>query len=123
MSAGYDDDRDDRADDYDDSPRGRLAPHRGTLILVLGIVGLVACPPVGIAAWMMGKTDLAAIRAGRMDPAGKDTTQIGYILGIVAAIIFALQLVFLCVWLAFFGAMMNRAPAPGPVPPAPAPVR
>ncbi len=116
MSAGYDD----RDDDYDDSPGRRLAPHRGTLILVLGVVGLVACPPVGIAAWIMGKNDLAAIRAGRMDPAGKDQTQIGYILGIVAAIIFALQLVFLCGWLALVGFAINQAPAPAP---APAPVR
>jgi len=106
MSRDYDDrDDDDRDDDY--SPRGRVAPHRGTMILVLGILGLVACGPLGIAAWIMGKNDLAAIKAGRMDPAGKDMTQIGYILGIVGTILTVLSLLAVCAWFALFGAMVG----------------
>ena len=54
-----------------------LQPHRGTLILVLGIVGLVCCFPVGIAAWIMGNGDLKAMAEGRMDPTGEGMTKAG----------------------------------------------
>ncbi|MCH2161652.1 MAG: hypothetical protein MK085_07230, partial [Phycisphaerales bacterium] len=60
---------------------------------VLGIVSLVVCAPVGIAAWIMGRADLQAIAAGQMDPQGKDTTQVGMILGIISCALFALSLV------------------------------
>src|SRR4051794_8841971 len=48
---------DDDGGDYDDygerRPRRRwLQPHRGTLILVFGILSLVVCAPMGIAAWV-----------------------------------------------------------------------
>jgi hypothetical protein len=96
-------------DDYDDEPsHRRLAPHRGTLILVLGIMGLAVCALCGVAAWIMGGHDLKEIKAGRMDPAGKDQTQIGYILGIVSTAILAITLLMLCV---LFGLMGMRGAA------------
>jgi hypothetical protein len=85
-----DDDRfEDEADDRDDRPRRRERrdyelDHRGGLILALGIIGLVACGPVGIAAWVMGNNDMKEMEAGRMDPEGKQLTQVGKILGMVA---------------------------------------
>lgn len=69
-----------------------MKPHRGTLILVLGILGLIICQPVGIAAWIMGNADLKQIAAGTMDPEGKSLTQIGKILGIVAVALLAIGL-------------------------------
>lgn len=82
---------DDRYDDaYDDAPRsrrGRLEPHRGTTILVLGILGLVVCAICGIFAWVMGNEDMAKIRAGRMDPEGEGMTQAGRIMGIIASVL------------------------------------
>jgi len=63
-----------------------MAAHRGTLILVLGILSLTMCPPIGIAAWLMGTKDLAEIDAGRMDPAGREFARTGRILGIIATI-------------------------------------
>jgi len=33
-----------------------LRPHRGTLVLVLGILGLVCCMPCGIVAWVLGNS-------------------------------------------------------------------
>lgn len=45
-----DDDRDDFDDEY--SARG-VEPHRGILILVLGILGWLVCGFLGIAAWVM----------------------------------------------------------------------
>lgn len=101
-----DDDDDDDYDDYDDyEGGGRRQPHRGTLIVVLGILSLVACAPLGIGAWMMGSADLAAMRAGRMDPSGKDMTQIGYILGIIGTVLFLLSLSAMCLWFVLIGAV------------------
>jgi len=64
-----------------------MTPHRATLILVLGIVSLVVCGPLGIAAWLMGNTDLREMDAGRMDPAGRAMTNAGRICGIIAVIL------------------------------------
>jgi hypothetical protein len=35
-----------------------MKPHRGTLILVLGILSLVVCGLLGIFVWVMGSGDL-----------------------------------------------------------------
>lgn len=70
-----------------------MKPHRGTLILVLGILSLIICQPVGIAAWIMGNADLKQIAAGTMNPEGKSLTQIGKILGIIAVVLMVIGLV------------------------------
>jgi hypothetical protein len=64
-----------------------MKPHRGTLILVLGILGLVVCAPLAIVAWVMGSGDLKQIDAGTMDPAGRGTTQAGKICGIIGTVL------------------------------------
>lgn len=73
-----------------------LAPHRGVLILILGILSIVCCFICGIIAWVMGNNDLKEIAAGRMDPAGEGMTKAGKICGIVGIaiqiVILALQL-------------------------------
>jgi hypothetical protein len=73
------------------------APHRGGMILAFGILGLVFCAIFGVAAWVMGNGDLRAMDEGRMDPAGRDLTRTGKILGIVGACI---QVAALLAWLA-----------------------
>lgn len=70
-----------------------VEPHRGALILIFGLIGLLACQPFSIAAWLMGGSDMKKIRAGQMDPAGESLTQVGYILGIIGSIIFAITIV------------------------------
>jgi hypothetical protein len=70
-----------------------MKPHRGTLILILGILSLIICQPVGIAAWIMGNADLKQIADGTMNPEGKSLTQIGKILGIIAVVLMAIGLV------------------------------
>ena len=67
-----------------------MKPHRGTLILVLGILGLVICSPLGIAAWLMGSSDLKQMDAGTMDPSGRGNTQAGKICGIIGTILLIL---------------------------------
>jgi len=84
-----------------------MKPHRGTLILVLGILGLVICGPLGIVAWVMGSGDLKEIDAGTMDPAGRGTTQAGKICGIIATILMIIGVIvaILIVALAGLGAV------------------
>jgi predicted Zn finger-like uncharacterized protein len=90
--------RDDDDDDFDrDRPRpsrrssrsrSDYAPHRGTLILILGVLSLTGAGLfTGIPAWIMGNHDMAEIRAGRMDPEGESNTNIGRILGMVSTIL------------------------------------
>lgn len=74
-------------------PGGMLKPHRGTVILVLGILGIVVCGICGIVAWVMGNADLREIDAGLMDPAGRGTTQAGKILGMISVGLMALGIV------------------------------
>ena len=64
------------------------APHRGAMILVFGILGILGwCIIFSILAWVMGNTDLAEIDAGRMDPSGRGLTNAGRILGMIACIL------------------------------------
>ena len=73
-----------------DSLSAGRRPHRGTLILVLGILGVVMCMPLGIAAWVMGNGDLAAMDRGEIDPEGRGMTQAGKILGMVSVALVAI---------------------------------
>lgn len=61
-----------------------LKPHRGAIILALGILGVGVCQLFGIAAWVMGNNDLREMERGYMDPTGRDLTNTGRILGMVA---------------------------------------
>ena len=63
-----------------------LAPHRGVMILVFGILGVVVCLIFGILAWIFGNADLAEMNAGRMDPTGRGMTSAGRILGMISCI-------------------------------------
>ena len=69
------------------APVQSVAPHRGVLILVLGILGIVCCFICGIIAWVMGNNDMREIDAGRMDPTGRGLTQAGKICGMVGVIL------------------------------------
>jgi predicted Zn finger-like uncharacterized protein len=103
-------DRDDDHDDDDDDRRRRrrdLLPHRGGAVLTLGIVGLVltvmpAVPLAGlicaIIAWVMGNTDLAEMRAGRMDREGEGQTNAGRICGIVAVVLHIVGVLLVFAW-------------------------
>lgn len=79
-----------------------MKAHRGTLILVFGILGLVVCAPLGIVAWIMGNNDLKEIDAGLMDPTGRGMTQGGKICGMIATILMVLAVV-VCVLLFALG--------------------
>ena len=78
-----------------------VKPHRGVLILVLGIVSIVFCQFLGIFPWMMANGDLDAMDRKEMDPEGRGLTQAGKICGMVAIGMLALSLVLGAVFLAF----------------------
>jgi len=73
-----------------------LKPHRGTVVLILGILGIVCCFICGIVAWVLGNNDLKEMSAGTMDSTGRGLTQAGKICGMISVI---LQIVGLVIWL------------------------
>ena len=58
---------------------GYQKPHRGGLILALGIIGLLCCCFLSIAAIIMGTSDMKEMDAGIMDPSGRSATKAGVI--------------------------------------------
>ncbi|MHC4159935.1 MAG: hypothetical protein ACYSSO_12745 [Planctomycetota bacterium] len=94
-----------------------LMPHRGTAVLVLGIVGLVIglfgsiCCGIfaivgcicGIIAWVMGNKDLKEMSAGRMDPSGRGMVQAGKICGIISVILAIVAFFISLLFLGFVG--------------------
>jgi hypothetical protein len=62
---------------------GYVTPHRGGLILLLGLLSWVGCPLVSFAAWIMGSHDLREMRAGRMDRSGESATMAGMVFGMI----------------------------------------
>jgi len=88
-------------------PEAPVKEHRGVIILILGILGLVfsmACIGIvlGAIAWIMGNRDLDEMRHGTMDPAGKDLTSAGRICAIVAVILTAALFAYVMVAIALF---------------------
>jgi outer membrane protein assembly factor BamE (lipoprotein component of BamABCDE complex) len=56
-------------------------------MLVLGIMSIIVGPPiVSIITWVMARTDLKEMDAGRMDPEGRSQTQLACLLAILSTI-------------------------------------
>ena len=60
---------------------------QATTILVLGILGILCCGPLGVVAWVMGNNEVQAIDGGRRDPNNRGTANTGRIIGIVATVL------------------------------------
>lgn len=78
-----------------------LKPHRGTMLLVFGILGIICCFVFAILAWVMGSGDLKAMAAGEMDRSGEGLTNAAKILGIVGCVLAILSLI----WVVFAGGL------------------
>ena len=89
----YDDEDDDEDGDIRSRRRGRgrrrEVPHRGSTVLTLGILSMVVCC-APVLAWIlaasainMANQDLAQMDRGRMDEAGRGSTQTGKICAFV----------------------------------------
>lgn len=94
--------RDDDEYEDDEDYRPRKEPHRGTTILILGIVAIAFVHLVGPFAWYMGSVDLRKMREGKMDRRGESETRVGYILGIVSTLLVAVGLLVLLAFLVMF---------------------
>jgi len=91
-------------------------PHRGTLVLVLGILSLVfslagimcygyfAAFPLGLTAWILGHYDMGKMRRNEMDPSGRNNTQAGMICGIIGTVISAIEVLACCGLITFIAA-------------------
>jgi hypothetical protein len=79
-----------------------LQPHRGRLILTLGVLSFVIAGALtAIPAWVMGSGDLKKMDAGIMDPQGRALTMAGRILGKVCTIMIIVILALALVALVF----------------------
>lgn len=74
---------------------------QATTVLVLGILGLLACQAVGPFAWVMGNRVVAEIdgAAGRLG--GRSEANIGRIMGIVATALLGVSVVLLGLFVMF----------------------
>ena len=71
-----------------------------TTVLVLGILSLVVCGVLGPFAWSMGNRALREIDASALSPqplGGRETVNIGRILGMIATVLLAVGLFFFVV--------------------------
>jgi hypothetical protein len=82
-----------------------MKPHRGVLILVLGILSFFICGPImGPIAWIMGNNDLKEMKAGTMDPTGEGMTNAGKICGMIATF---LTIALLCLYMILFAGILG----------------
>jgi DNA-directed RNA polymerase subunit RPC12/RpoP len=92
-------------------------PHRGTTVLVLGILSLVLGVlglPLGIVAWILGSKDLKKMDAQAMDPEGRGLTQAGRICGIVGTCMQSFFLLLVVLYFVFLFAFLMPMAARGP---------
>jgi hypothetical protein len=122
-------------------------PHRGAMVLVLGIVStsvsVIALPflccvglggilslvglVLGIPAWVMAQRDLGRMKQGEMDPDGHSQTVGGLVCGIVGTVLGTLGFLAGVAYFGFYMWMLTAAvrtappfrPPPAPVPPPP----
>jgi hypothetical protein len=98
--------------------RDVVEPHRGGLILTLGIVSILTVPlcfivsayflisaPLGPFVMAIASADLEKMRQGKMDKSGWGVTQAGYILGIVSTVLLIVGVAFTCLWVIFLAAV------------------
>ncbi len=79
------------------APQFALKPHRGGLILTLGLIGLFVCGPLSLAAWVMGSGDLHEMDANMMDASGRSSTSSGRNIGMLGTILWIIGFVFFLV--------------------------
>lgn len=74
-----------------DAPNSYYLSHRGGLVLLLAVLGVVGfCPIFSLAAWAMAYTDLEHMSARRMNPHARTMVLWAYYLGMLTTIGFGL---------------------------------
>lgn len=72
-------------------PRG-LPKNHAELVLVLGTISLFMCGPLGVAAWILGSSDLKKIQRGEMSPVKIGILRFGRSLAKIGTVIFVLSI-------------------------------
>lgn len=80
-----------------DQSSGNIAPHRGVLVCVCGILG-IGCPLFGIVALILANNDLAGMARGSVDPAGAGMTRLGRTIAVIGLALFAVGLLYALLW-------------------------
>lgn len=83
-----------------------LKPHRGTMLVIFGVLGLICCLIFAILAWVMGNSDLKEMAEGRMDPSGEGMAKAGKIMGMIGV---ALNVLGILIWVALFALGLGAA--------------
>jgi hypothetical protein len=81
---------------------GSSGSSNATLILILGILSIVICAPLGIAAWIMGNNALAEIDRGEGDLSQRGTISAGRICGMIGVAIWVIGCL---VWIVALGGL------------------
>lgn len=92
-------------------PQWRPPPEhpQATLILVLGILGLVLCQVLGPFAWVMGGRARKEIQASNGTIGGDTQVTIGWILGIVASILLVVGVLVVALYLVGIAIFLGSA--------------
>lgn len=91
-------------------PRAGGTPSgEATAALIFGILGLICCPVFGIASLILGKQEMNRIDQGLSAVEGRGLAQAGYILGIVALVIWGLGTL---LWIVGIGAAFREVSQP-----------
>ncbi len=123
----------DKPDLHRRGPRRDAEPDCGAAVLSLGIISLAiivvwCAAPIGVilglAAWIMGQTDLRKMKRGQMDENGRGITQAGWICGILGTLLNGLitlgcGLLIGSVWYSAMNSLPNTRPVPAMRPPPP----
>ncbi|MEU4316924.1 DUF4190 domain-containing protein [Nocardia sp. NPDC024068] len=74
---------------------------QATLVLILGIVGLVFCQLCAPFAWVLGKRALNDIDASGGTVGGRNNVMVGYVLGIVGSVFLILMVLAIVAYIVF----------------------
>lgn len=80
-------------------PVARPDHPRATTALVLGIIGIAACPVLGPFAWSIGGKAVKEIDASGGAYGGRGQAQAGYIMGIIGTVLLGLYVLLVALWL------------------------
>ena len=80
---------------------GQVEHPQGTTVLILGIIGIVACQLCAPFAWSMGNKALEEIDRDPMRYSNRSNVNLGRILGMVGTIILGVYLVLVVLYIVF----------------------
>lgn len=88
---------------------GQVEHPQGTTVLILGILGIVACQILGPFAWSMGNKALAEIDRDPMRYSNRGNVNTGRILGMVGTILLGVYLVFGVLYFIFIATVLGTS--------------